>query len=664
MSRLFVGIVFVCLLGFGATVTADQNYYVAVGSFEDRLRADAQLQLLQKEDSTGLHQYKIVQTTISGTLRYRVTSGPLGTYQVADLERQRLEDLGHQQAWILQLETANPQAPSKTIAETNQAQRVVENTPGLPNRLTQEQADSHHDEPSSSASTEAYQRDSLIPGLIKPETVDSRGKQLSQQSHIQIRNIELDSTVLQSEIEQLAAQFEGREVSVEALLGLKEKINQLFVINGYVNSGVMIPDQQIRDGNIVFEMTEGQVTAVAIDGQLRSGYIEKRLDITSPFNLEALQASLKQLEKDPFVRRLDANITPGNEPGMANLKLDVETSPKVSVGVTFANNRSPSIGSENTQLQVNLNNLSGWGDSTSVSTSITEGLNAENFDFSIPVNSWDHKLSVRYSSSDSSVIEEPFNSVDVESETEIASIGLDVPVFRNLENQVAVHLNFETRKNKTSLLGQPFSFSEGAVNGETRVAPVRLGASYSTQKENHSFATRATVSIGTSSFDATPDAGQANGDFTSYLVQAQYSQRLNDKFYFTTKVLAQIASDPLLSVEKFSLGGVGTVRGYRQNQIVRDNVYLTSVEGRYKFDTLSPFEFVGFVDWGGGENHSDALSQGNDELYSVGLGVNYRDARGLSAELYVAHGFKDVVVMNKDLQDDGIHFRLGYHHAF
>ena len=33
----------------------------------------------------------------------------------------------------------------------------------------------------------------------------------------------------------------------------------------------------------------------------------------------------------------------------------------------------------------------------------------------------------------------------------------------------------------------------------------------------------------------------------------------------------QLASEPLLNIEKFALGGINTVRGYRENQFVRDN---------------------------------------------------------------------------------------------
>lgn len=144
----------------------------------------------------------------------------------------------------------------------------------------------------------------------------------------------------------------------------------------------------------------------------------------------------------------------------------------------------------------------------------------------------------------------------------------------------------------------------------------------------------------------------------------QFSRRLGEQFILSTRLLAQYSSDPLLSIEKFSLGGLGSVRGYRQNQVVRDNAYLASIEGRYRLKTETFLELIAFADWGSGENHNDAISQGKNSLSSVGLGISFRGLEGLSADLYIAHGFKDISVTDRNLQDDGIHFQLRYEHVF
>ena len=505
----------------------------------------------------------------------------------------------------------------------------------------------------------------LYPGLLRADGHSQKmASNISRLSSVTIKQINLSSSVLQDEIDKLLTPFENKEVAVEQLLALKDEINQLFALKGYINSGVQIPDQKIEGGKLEFKLIEGRISNLNITSKLSNSYIKKRLKLNSPFNLNELQSSLKLLEQNPFVQRIDANISPGMQLGSADFSLSVETKPRYSLSLNVANDRSPSVGSENAQLSFKSNNLTGWGDQLSLSSSITEGLESQNIHVTMPFNRFDHSISLFYASSDSSVIEEPFASIDVESETKSFGLSVDFPIFKTLKKTIALHLNVEMLKNQTSLLGQAFSFSEGAINGESRVNPVRAAISYASQSSNKSFAGRFSVSHGSHHFDATQNDDQADANFTSYLLQLQYSRQITDRFHITARVLSQYASDPLLSIEKFSLGGLNSVRGYRQNQIVRDKANLVSIEGRYRLKTNHHIEVIGFFDWGRGENHGDALIQGKKDISSVGLGINYISAWGLSLELYLAHAFKDVPVDKRDLQDDGVHFQVRYEYVF
>lgn len=503
-----------------------------------------------------------------------------------------------------------------------------------------------------------------LTGICLPSCALAEGKLISRHESVYLKNIVIDSPVLQEEIDKLSRELLNRDVPIAELMAFKNRINALFVAHGYINTGVRIPDQQIENGVIKFDVIEGEISKIHIDSRLRDRYISKRLKLSRPFNLVSLQASLKLLEKDPFVHRIDANISPGTKSGSAEFFVKVETKPRFKIALNAANNRSPAVGSENAELSISTSNLTGWGDYLMISSSVTEGLDVQNLSFSIPFTRRDFVLNINYSKSNASVIEEPFASIDVESETESLNLGFDFPIFKTLENTFALHILFEARKNQTSLLGQTFSFSEGAINGESRVSPIRIAASYSSQQRRQSFAGRISISKGTHEFDATENADQADGDFTTYLAQVQYSRQFGERFILSTRLLAQYASDSLLSIEKFSLGGIGSVRGYRQNQIVRDNAYLASIEGRYRLDTEYFLELVIFADWGSGENHDDAISQGKDSIYSVGVGISYKGFKGLSADIYIAHGFQDFKVTDRDLQDDGIHFQLRYEYVF
>jgi hemolysin activation/secretion protein len=127
----------------------------------------------------------------------------------------------------------------------------------------------------------------------------------------------------------------------------------------------------------------------------------------------------------------------------------------------------------------------------------------------------------------------------------------------------------------------------------------------------------------------------------------------------TARLLTQYSPSTLLSVEKFALGGLDSVRGYRQNQIVRDSAVLGSIEGRYQLQRAPGLELVAFLDYGAGENASDAVAQGRDELCSLGTGISYRGFKGFSADVFLAHGFQNPEISHRDLQDRGVSRRHG-----
>ena len=180
-------------------------------------------------------------------------------------------------------------------------------------------------------------------------------------------------------------------------------------------------------------------------------------------------------------------------------------------------------------------------------------------------------------------------------------------------------------------------------------------------------ALRSTFNVGVDLFDVTDDGTERDGTFFSWLGQAQYVMRLGDSdAQMILRGTAQMASDPLPSLEQFSIGGMNTVRGYRENQLVRDMGYLASLElripipiwnERRKALTLAPF-----VDFGTGWNHEiggelDSFTD-RDSIVSTGLGLIAQPTDWLRAELYWGHAFTDFDSAEQSHQDGGFHFRL------
>jgi hemolysin activation/secretion protein len=134
-----------------------------------------------------------------------------------------------------------------------------------------------------------------------------------------------------------------------------------------------------------------------------------------------------------------------------------------------------------------------------------------------------------------------------------------------------------------------------------------------------------------------------------------------------TRFDVQLSPDPLLPLEQYAIGGRYTVRGYRENTLVRDQGFNASVELRIPiFERIQPailIELAPFADVGRSWNNSREGSFANtrpETLASVGVGVRTLLLRRVFGELYWGHLLKHIRDLgDSDLQDDGIHFRLG-----
>ena len=121
---------------------------------------------------------------------------------------------------------------------------------------------------------------------------------------------------------------------------------------------------------------------------------------------------------------------------------------------------------------------------------------------------------------------------------------------------------------------------------------------------------------------------------------------------------AHLADDPLVGIEKFAVGGMRTVRGYREQQLVRDNGVVVSTELRvplWRDHRDRPVvQLAPFVDYGRSWNERE--SSDAKTLWSVGVGLRVAPWPWLRGALDSGHAFDHVTDVGHDLQDDGIHF--------
>jgi hemolysin activation/secretion protein len=499
--------------------------------------------------------------------------------------------------------------------------------------------------------------------------------------------------------------YENRMVSSAELQSLRVALTRLYVDNGYVNSGVLLPDQEIKDGVVVYRAIEGSLTRVELVGapKLRPRYVSSRIQrkVDDPLNVSDLQYALRYLEEDPNIRRLDAALAPGDQLGESVLRLRIDDEPRFSAGLSADNHRSSSTGAEQASLIFATRNLVGLGDELQASIGLSEGANESSMLLTVPFLARNDLVQLHYSKSDADIIEKDFRALDITSESESMGIRFQHPFVDELDTQLGASLGFETNRSVTELLGQRFSFSPGAQNGESKTSVASLGFNWLLRTPASVSALSVNYRRGIDTLDATidrnlppdpfePNPTGADGRFSNIQLQATYIQRLNsmpraevldDRAQFVFRVASQISQDPLLSVEKFPIGGVNTVRGYPENLLVRDNGIAATLEVQFPVfhyrSTPHPLNlvFTPFIDFGRSWDDKDTdpgdPDRDTDEpryIMSLGIGALWQPLRGLSAQVYWGMDFGNNFEGDDprdfreehDLQDEGVHFSLSY----
>jgi hemolysin activation/secretion protein len=475
------------------------------------------------------------------------------------------------------------------------------------------------------------------------------------------------------ELNAIAKPYIDRPVSFSDLEELRLRLTRAYLDRGYIDSGAVIPDQTVTNGTVAINIIEGTLTGVEVSGadRLRPDYVENRVRLAAgpPLNVGPLQERIQILLEDPLIARISAQLGPGLRPGESDLKVQVEERPPLGAMLSFANDRAPSIGSEAGQLTLVGRDLTGFGDLSTFSLQKTVGLQDYAFATELPLTAYDTKIHLTGERTDAVVVEPPFNSIDVEGQTSSIEVGISQPVYRTPDQTFELGAFVAYRQSETFLLGEPFSFSPGVQNGVSKVTVLRLRQNWTDRSRDQVLALRSTFSFGLPVLGATVNPSPLpDTRFSDWLGQAQYARRLSEN---GTELLLrgdlQLSRDTLLPLEQFAVGGMDSVRGYRQNLLVRDNGLDSSIELRVPIwqppspiagRDVGPIRIAPFVDYGRSWN-VDQPSPSPQYIASVGLGLLWDPVREVHAAIYYGYALKRQAPQpSNNLQDHGLYFRL------
>ena len=471
----------------------------------------------------------------------------------------------------------------------------------------------------------------------------------------------IGNTRFQAEIEALIRPLEGRDVTLEDLSMLRAEITRLYVENGYISSGaVFSPTPDPTTGTVQIRVIEGEIEHIQINGlsHLQENYVRSRVaDATAPpLRVQRLEEALQALQANPLLESVNAELTAGRGPGQNILILDLVEADPFFITVGLDNYRSPSVGSRQGTATMTHLNVLGLGDRLRARYDLTEGLDIYEVSYLMPVNPLDGSFNLRYLNAESRIVTPRFADAGIRSENETLSLGFRQPLTPSLTNELALGLSFDLRESRSFIFeNRPFSFSDGPEDGVSKVRALRFSQEWVNRDINTVLAARSQFSVGLDIFDATVNNTGTDGHFFSWLGQFQWVEQVASNTLLVTRVNAQLTPDSLLPLERFSVGGIDTVRGYAQNELVTDNAITASTELRVP--VADGLRLIPFIDAGGGWN---TQTPNPDPSFLLGLGLGLQWQPDDHFTLRLDYGVPLIAATDEgnSLQENGFYFSI------
>jgi hemolysin activation/secretion protein len=467
--------------------------------------------------------------------------------------------------------------------------------------------------------------------------------------------VEGNTTLPNVDIERAVEKFLGPDRTSQDIEKARDALEKLYADKGFPTVSAEIPLQRMSEGVVILKVTERTVGRLRVTGSRY--FAQGDIRAGAPSVAEGRVPNVTRLQNDivSLNQRPDRTITPTLKAGLApdtvDVDLQVADTLPLHASVELNNRYSESTKPLRALASLSYDNLWQRGDSATISYQVapqrTTDVNVVSGSYLFHIPGTDLSLLGSYVHSDSDVT--TVGDTNVIGKGDIAGFRLLVPLGTSEGFTHNLSIGPDYKK-----IGENVS-----LGGSVSSAPVTyypLTATYQatwydpdqTQTNLITSVTSTFRGFGSSPaqfdlrrFDATPNFTYLRADLTR-------AQTLPLGMQLYGHVTTQLAPEPLVSSEQFSIGGLDTVRGYLESEALGDWGVAAQLELRspsladYVDKQINELRLFTFFDAGVASIHNALPQQTvSSTLSSTGVGMRIRLLDYFNAEVAGAFTLSD-----------------------
>ncbi len=484
-----------------------------------------------------------------------------------------------------------------------------------------------------------------------PETKGATG--LSTKKVFVLSGVVLDGGTVytDADLRPLYKDFLGQMVSFADLNTIAQRITRKYREDGYIFSRAILPPQKVSGGVVHLRAIEGRIINVQLVGNFHDGNglihrMAEKIKTSGAANTHEIERYLLLIDDLPGITARSF-VKPSATEGGGDLVIDVEEQ-KFEGSASFDDRGSKFLGPYRGTLVGAFNDVLGLHDRTTVRGILTTQTHEMRFaDITHEEQIGPEGLKVKGRIAVTGSNPDIPGSPSIDGDSILYDLEADYPIVRGRQWNFNLVGGFDALNSTTDLADIRIATD--------RVRSLRAGTSFDFTdplKGVNQFDVLAYKGINV--FDATnnnnvPARSRANGD-QDFLKGTITGTRVQDLFDLWSLMLSgtgQLAAEPLLASEEFTVGGPTYGRAFDQGEITGDSGYAGVAELRYGGPVqnrfLQSYQAYTYIDYGRVYNRDPGVGEFSQaSLTSAGIGLRFN----------VVHDWTGYVELDKPMSRD------------
>ncbi len=453
---------------------------------------------------------------------------------------------------------------------------------------------------------------------------------------IQLVGVSVLSTKTQT---QLTAPYRAQCLTFSDIQEAAKRITNQYIEHGFVTSQAVIPEQDLSSRSLTLQVIEGKMETIEIeDSPARLTHTVFPHPQGQVLNLRDIEQGLEQLNRLSSAR-YTIDIQPGSQPGYSRVIIHKTGRQWPITGqLNLDNTGMKATGKQLLTGSVTVDSPLGFGEQWSVTANTDTDLSPSHYSrywvssVGLPYGYW----SYRYQYYRNNTLQ-PFITAGhhyrYEGQNTNQQFDISRLMYRDGEQRFTLQGSVKHKRAQTRLADQTLTISSPTLTSLT-VSP-----QYSTTLGQGYFTFNPAVEWGVSAFGASPDTlakDSPRSHYRKFSVSSSYQYYFANGPTYLTSFYGQYSPDNLYGIERISLGGQYSVRGYHEQSLSgnRGGYWRNEVNSDIANTAIGQFRLIGALD--AGFIAADNYQVEANTLAGAAVGLSFTGHRLFSSQFFIS----------------------------